>query len=44
MYVWHDKHYVGAAHGILGILYMLLQVSVFLIHECVLVHLLYVSA
>lgn len=26
MYVWHDKHYVGAAHGIVGILYMLLQV------------------
>jgi hypothetical protein len=27
MYVWHDKHYVGAAHGMVGILYMLLQVS-----------------
>ena len=27
MYVWHEKHYVGAAHGIVGIVYMLLQVS-----------------
>ncbi|GAB6032476.1 Glutathione S-transferase lancl1, variant 2 [Chamberlinius hualienensis] len=27
MYSWHDKHYMGAAHGISGILYMLLQVS-----------------
>lgn len=27
MYTWHDKHYVGAAHGIVGILFMLLQVS-----------------
>ncbi|XP_031565213.1 lanC-like protein 2 [Actinia tenebrosa] len=25
MYMWHEKHYVGAAHGIVGILYMLLQ-------------------
>lgn len=25
MYVWHEKHYVGAAHGIVGIIYMLLQ-------------------
>lgn len=25
MYTWHDKHYVGAAHGIVGILFMLLQ-------------------
>lgn len=25
MYMWHEKHYVGAAHGIVGIIYMLLQ-------------------
>ncbi|XP_046846106.1 lanC-like protein 2 [Xenia sp. Carnegie-2017] len=25
MYAWHGKYYVGAAHGIAGILYMLLQ-------------------
>lgn len=25
MYKWHDKHYLGAAHGVSGILYMLLQ-------------------
>jgi len=26
MYMWHERHYVGAAHGIVGIIYMLLQV------------------
>lgn len=26
-YEWHDKNYFGAAHGISGILTMLLQVS-----------------
>lgn len=26
MYSWHGKHYVGAAHGIVGIMFMLLQV------------------
>ncbi|XP_067144208.1 lanC-like protein 2 [Centruroides vittatus] len=25
MYSWHDKCYIGAAHGLIGILYMLLQ-------------------
>lgn len=25
MYKWHDKHYLGAAHGLSGILYMLMQ-------------------
>lgn len=30
MYVWHETHYVGAAHGIVGILYMLLQASTFI--------------
>ncbi|XP_052808197.1 lanC-like protein 2 isoform X2 [Mya arenaria] len=27
MYAWHDKHYLGAAHGLAGIYYMLMQVS-----------------
>jgi len=27
MYSWHDKHYLGAAHGLSGIFYMLLQVK-----------------
>lgn len=27
MYYWHDKAYVGAAHGFIGILFMLLQVG-----------------
>ncbi|XP_077555739.1 glutathione S-transferase LANCL1-like isoform X1 [Haemaphysalis longicornis] len=26
MYQWHDSHYLGAAHGLAGIFYMLLQV------------------
>jgi hypothetical protein len=26
MYMWHGKYYLGGAHGIAGILYMLLQV------------------
>lgn len=26
MYSWHDKEYIGAAHGLAGILYLLLQV------------------
>ncbi|UYV79012.1 LANCL1 [Cordylochernes scorpioides] len=25
MYMWHDTYYIGAAHGLIGILYMLLQ-------------------
>jgi hypothetical protein len=25
MYQWHEKHYLGAAHGLIGILFMLLQ-------------------
>lgn len=25
MYQWHNKHYLGAAHGVSGILYLLLQ-------------------
>lgn len=27
MYEWHDKPYLGAAHGLAGIYFMLLQVS-----------------
>jgi hypothetical protein len=27
MYMWHGKYYLGGAHGIAGILYMLLQVK-----------------
>jgi hypothetical protein len=26
MYSWHDKEYIGGAHGLAGILYLLLQV------------------
>ena len=25
--MWHEKHYVGAAHGIIGIIFMLIQVK-----------------
>lgn len=28
MYMWHGKHYLGAAHGMAGILTVLLQVTV----------------
>ncbi|PFH34655.1 lanthionine synthetase C family protein [Besnoitia besnoiti] len=27
MYVWHDKQYIGAAHGVIGIVYMLMLVD-----------------
>ncbi|XP_046555630.1 lanC-like protein 2 [Haliotis rubra] len=27
MYAWHDKHYLGSAHGLAGIFYMLMQVQ-----------------
>ena len=27
MYTWHEKHYLGAAHGLTGILTLLLQVQ-----------------
>ena len=30
MYTWHGKHYLGAAHGLTGILTLLLQVTLFL--------------
>ncbi|GFS57690.1 glutathione S-transferase LANCL1 [Trichonephila inaurata madagascariensis] len=32
-YEWHDKAYIGAAHGFSGILYMLLQAKRFLTEE-----------
>lgn len=28
MFTWHDKHYLGAAHGVAGILTVLLQVCI----------------
>lgn len=28
MYTWHGKHYLGAAHGLVGILTLLLQVII----------------
>lgn len=28
LYEWHKKQYMGAAHGLAGIYYMLLQVGV----------------
>lgn len=31
MYVWHDSEYLGGAHGLAGILYLLLQVKIFFI-------------
>ncbi|XP_028049569.1 lanC-like protein 2 isoform X2 [Monomorium pharaonis] len=30
MYSWHDKEYIGAAHGLAGILYLLLQARQYL--------------
>lgn len=30
MYQWHNKHYFGAAHGVSGILYLLLQAKEYL--------------
>ncbi|KAJ8910863.1 hypothetical protein NQ315_010810 [Exocentrus adspersus] len=33
MYQWHDSYYLGAAHGLSGILYMLLQVWEYLSQE-----------
>lgn len=30
MYAWHDTEYLGGAHGLGGILYLLLQVQIFL--------------
>lgn len=28
MYEWHDKKYLGAAHGLVGIFYVLMQVGI----------------
>ena len=33
MYEWHEKQYIGAAHGVAGILFMLLQAKEFLTEE-----------
>ncbi|XP_018560773.1 lanC-like protein 2 [Anoplophora glabripennis] len=33
MYQWHDSYYLGAAHGLSGILYLLLQVKEYLTQE-----------
>lgn len=30
MYEWHESYYLGAAHGVSGILYLLLQVTEYL--------------
>ena len=31
MYTWHGRHYLGAAHGLAGIMTLLLQVSLSLV-------------
>ena len=36
MYKWHDSEYLGGAHGLAGILYVLLQVSDTLVSENIL--------
>ncbi|XP_020288161.1 lanC-like protein 2 [Pseudomyrmex gracilis] len=33
MFSWHDKEYIGAAHGLAGILYLLLQARQYLTRE-----------
>ena len=33
LYTWHEKHYLGAAHGVAGILYTLLQSGVVSLQE-----------
>ncbi|KAJ8946293.1 hypothetical protein NQ314_008918, partial [Rhamnusium bicolor] len=33
MYEWHDSYYLGAAHGLSGILYLLLQAKEYLTEE-----------
>jgi len=30
MYKWHDSEYMGAAHGVTGIVYLLLRVRIFI--------------
>lgn len=39
MYQWHGKHYLGAAHGLSGIMYILLQAAQYLskyeLHELI---------
>lgn len=36
MYIWYDKYYVGVVYGIVGILFMLFQVSMVLIFRIIL--------
>ena len=36
LFTWHGKHYLGAAHGLVGILLVLLQVRTILTHFCTL--------
>lgn len=33
LYQWHKKQYVGAAHGLAGIYYMLMQVSLWFFYS-----------
>lgn len=33
MFQWHDSQYLGAAHGISGIIYLLLQARKYLTEE-----------
>lgn len=33
MYEWHDSKYLGAAHGVSGIIYLLLQARQYLTEE-----------
>lgn len=36
MYEWHGKKYLGAAHGIAGILFVLIQVKIIFIFQFIL--------
>lgn len=33
MYQWHDSYYLGAAHGLSGILYLLLNCTEYLLES-----------
>lgn len=33
MFEWHDSQYLGAAHGLAGIYYMLMQVRAMMIRK-----------
>ena len=34
MYTWHHKHYLGAAHGLVGVATVLLQVFIYMTSGC----------